>query len=111
MLCKYRDISDYCSRSYSHLGYAYAISGETDKALVIIKEMKELVKSNIKVNPSSYAIVYSGLHDYDNAFKCLEEAADNHDTLLLFMNCYPEFAPIRSDPRFNALLKRMNLSE
>jgi serine/threonine-protein kinase len=43
----------------------------------------------------------------DEAFACLEEAFKQQDSQLLFMGCHPRLAPLRSDPRFLDLCRRI----
>jgi serine/threonine-protein kinase len=48
--------------------------------------------------------------DTTRALDWLEKACDDHEPGLPYINCFPLYDPIRSDPRFQALLRRMNLS-
>ena len=54
------------------------------------------------------ALVYLGLKDHDSAFKWLTQACEEHDPLLAYAANNPMYDPLRSDPRFQALLKKMN---
>ena len=58
------------------------------------------------------AIIYMGLGDKDKAFEWLERAYDDGSVLttgLLMTISSTTFDPLRSDPRFADLLRRMNL--
>jgi hypothetical protein len=55
------------------------------------------------------AEVYIGLGDNDKAFQWLHKAIDQRD-LAPFLTCDPLFDPLRTDPRFSSLLKRVNLA-
>ena len=92
------------------LGYTYALSGEKDKAQCILHKLIER-KKEYYVSSTSIAMIYVGLNENDKAFEWLERAYDEHDTYLLYINSQPESDPIRSDPRFKALLKKMGFPE
>jgi hypothetical protein len=61
------------------------------------------------VAPASVAWVYLGLKDPDRAFEWLDRAVDAHDQLMMPIKSYAFFDPIRDDPRFQALLRKMRL--
>jgi hypothetical protein len=48
------------------------------------------------------------LGDMDRALKLLEAAFEEHDAELIYLKVDEEFDSVRSDPRFQALLHRMN---
>ena len=92
------------------IAYTYTRLGEKEKAEQILK--KWLHQSREEYVPSmSLASMYIGLGDYYNAFKRLDIACDEHDSHLVFLTFWPDFDPIRSDPRYKALLKKMGLPE
>ena len=49
--------------------------------------------------------------DYDQAIEWPGQAADERDSLMAFLDGWFAFDPLRSDPRFHALLKKMNFPE
>ena len=57
------------------------------------------------------ALVNVGLGERDQAISWLEKAAEERDGMLTFLNRCPEVDPLRADPRFHALLRRMNFPE
>ena len=61
---------------------------------------------------SSYSIgeVYMRMGETERAIKWLQQAYDEHDTELVSLAVQPEFNPIRSDPRFQEILKHMKLT-
>jgi tetratricopeptide (TPR) repeat protein len=61
------------------------------------------------IEPESETIVLAILGEADAMFECLEQAIDRKDAPILEGNAV--YAPYRSDPRFTALLRRMNLTE
>jgi hypothetical protein len=53
--------------------------------------------------------LYLGLGDKDRAFEALNRACDNREMLIDYIKVDPFFDPLRSDPRYFALLRPMNL--
>jgi hypothetical protein len=53
-------------------------------------------------------MIYFGLGDIDKSFNWLEKVVEEHDSMRLFLNS-PFLDPLRPDPRYNALLRKMNL--
>ena len=99
------------SRSMNLLGYAYAKAGKVDEARQILeKVMKEKYKGNMSYE-LKIASLYTGLGEYDNAFGVLEKAYEEHVHDLPCITLWPFFYDLRSDPRYKALLKKMELPE
>jgi hypothetical protein len=57
------------------------------------------------------ALVYAGLNDKDKAFESLESAFEERSTLLTYLKMDPRFDSLRGDPRFKAMLRRLNFLE
>jgi len=91
------------------LGHAYAVIGRTADAQKILTELQTRRKS-IYVSPLTDALVYIGLNDFDRAFAALEQARKDGDMWLTENNLDLVFSPLRGDPRWAALLKRMGIS-
>jgi hypothetical protein len=62
------------------------------------------------VAPYDIAVVYMGLRDKGQALKYLEMAYADHACWMIFLRHDPRFDPIRSDPRYLDLLRRMHLT-
>lgn len=90
----------------SCLAHAYALAGKKDKARVILGELKSPPKQT-PVEPYFVAVIYVGLKENDQAFAWLEKSFEQHDPNLPAMKCDPQLDPLRSDPRFSSLLKRV----
>jgi len=58
---------------------------------------------------NSFARIYTHLGDKDQAMRWLEESYEKHEFFLTFLTVAPAFDPFRDDPRFQDLLRRMNL--
>ena len=91
----------------AYLGYVYGITGNQAKAQEILNELIESAKEEY-VPSTAFAILYIGLKNNDNAISWLEQAYEERSPLMVYLNCAPEYDPMRSDPRFISLLKRMN---
>jgi hypothetical protein len=57
------------------------------------------------------ALIYLGLGEHDKAFEWLDKAWEERSPQLYVINCLPEVDKVRSDPRFQNLLRRMNLAD
>jgi DNA-binding winged helix-turn-helix (wHTH) protein/TolB-like protein/Tfp pilus assembly protein PilF len=60
--------------------------------------------------PDAVALAYGWLGDKDQAFRWLERDFQAHDFYLVFLKVDPAFDPLRSDPRFGDLLRKVGLS-
>ncbi|MDH4218821.1 MAG: protein kinase [Candidatus Aminicenantes bacterium] len=88
--------------------YAYALPGKRDESLGIIEEMKELWRQGgIAAYP--IARVYAGLGEEDLVLEWLEKSIERREPLIVRLNVDPIFDSLCSNPRFKALLKKMNL--
>jgi len=90
------------------LGLAYGRAGQKDKARALLKELKVLSKTRF-VPPVNFAAIYVGLGEIDTAFEWIDKGFDEHETVMPFYKVAPDFDNYRSDPRFEKLLKKLNL--
>ncbi len=98
-------------QSLGRLGNVYARAGMTAEAQKCIRELKEVLKKDDRVGTYELAMAYAGLGDKDQAFAWLNKAYDRHDKGMTFVKVDPPFQPLHSDPRFQALLRRMNFPQ
>jgi DNA-binding winged helix-turn-helix (wHTH) protein/TolB-like protein/Tfp pilus assembly protein PilF len=98
------------SVSYSHLGYAFAASGNREKAEKVINELKERSKQSY-VPSNNIARIYAGLGEKQQALDLLERALNDRETGLTFLKVVPQWDAIRQEPRFKALLGRIGFTE
>ena len=90
------------------LGHAYAMSQRTYEANKILDELDELSKQQY-VSPYEVAAIYTALGNNDQAFQSLEKAYAEHSFHLVNLNVSPQFKSVRSDPRFQDLVRRIGL--
>ena len=92
------------------LGHVYAVSGQRDEALKTLDQLKENAGQRY-VSPYSFALVYAGLGDKDQAFQWLEKSRQDRTPYLSTIKVDPLLDNLRSDPRFAELMRRVGLSE
>ena len=63
------------------------------------------------VSPYAVATIYAGLGDREQAFLWLEKSYQERSPLLTFLRVEPTLDSLRSDPRFESLVRRVGLSE
>ena len=91
-----------------HMGNGYAREGRTAEARAILPRLQQHIEKS-GIGRYEIALVYAGLNDKDNAFHWLEEGYKARDKGLTYLKIDPCLAPLRSDPRFLDLLKRVGL--
>jgi tetratricopeptide (TPR) repeat protein len=96
------------SHTLMELGYVYAVSGKKAEAENLILQLKQKASQS---GADSYVLapIYTGLGDRDQAFASLEKAYAEHSFWLIFLNVEPNLDPLRSDPRFANLVRRVGL--
>ena len=89
-----------------HLGYAYGLIGRRGEAEKSLASLRELARHRY-VLPSSTALVWLGLGDHDQVFASFDQAFDEREARMTHLKVDPTFDPLRSDPRFTGLLRRV----
>jgi TolB-like protein/DNA-binding winged helix-turn-helix (wHTH) protein/Flp pilus assembly protein TadD len=92
----------------AHIAHVLAVSGRKTEALAALAKLQELAQRQY-VPPYDIALVYVGLGDKDKAFVWLEKAYNDHSTEMIYFKVDPMLAPLRSDLRYDNLLRRMRL--
>jgi TolB-like protein/DNA-binding winged helix-turn-helix (wHTH) protein/Flp pilus assembly protein TadD len=100
------ELSGHSGAFDSNLGYAYAVSGRKEEALKIVDDLESRHPANYSVD-ADIALIYVGLDDRDEAISRLNKAFDARFKASILRR--PAFDPLRSDPRFQDLLRRMGL--
>ena len=94
------------------LGYAYAVAGRKADARKMLDQLLALSEKRY-VPAVSIVVIYVGLGDKDKAFEWLERAFKERSvgSTFVVLKVDPIWDPLRSDPRFADLLRRMNLAQ
>jgi len=91
------------------LGYTYAASGDTTRARMVLLRLEKQRRQQY-VDPEAFALIYAGLGNKDRAFEWLRRAVDDRQGWVTFVKAEPMLDNLRSDPRFEDLLRRVRLT-
>ncbi len=92
------------------LALMYGLAGRKSETRKIISELKEKSRHHY-VFPSVFAYAYLGLGEKDRALTYLEQAYEEQDPGLFYLKASPLLDSLRSEPRFQALLRRVNFPQ
>ena len=93
-----------------YLGLWLARSGSRDEAQEILAELEKAAVEDY-VRPSTLAVVYIGLGYKEKALEQLEKDLSGRSFTAIYFGVLPEVDELRSEPRFKAMLKQMNLPD
>jgi tetratricopeptide (TPR) repeat protein len=93
----------------AELGHALAASGDRAGAQKIIEELIQLSLQRY-VSPYSIATIYAGMGDKDKAFEWLEKAYEEHADFLAYFKVDPRYEGLRSDPRYENIIRKIGLT-
>jgi len=94
----------------SRLVYAYGRMGQKDKARAELRKL-EAMNSMSRHDPVAMVMAYIGVADNDAALRSLEKAYAERSNLLTALKVEPVYDPLREDPRFQELLRRVGFAE
>jgi pentatricopeptide repeat protein len=89
---------------------AYAHAGRRRDALRLLEELKRRQQAGY-IPTAAFVNAYLGLGDNEQAFDWLERAYQEQSNILLFLKVHPFFDPLRGDPRFAELVRRVGLDQ
>jgi len=95
-------------RTSGALAAAYAYSGRAGEARQILRR---ITAPDSMTPASDIAITYFALGDLDRGLEWLAKSVDRKETVARFLKVSPQFDDLRSDPRFQALVARLNLPD
>jgi TolB-like protein/DNA-binding winged helix-turn-helix (wHTH) protein/Flp pilus assembly protein TadD len=88
---------------------AYAHAGRRADALQLVAELKQRQRKGY-IPAGAFVNAYLGLDDTDQALAALEQAYKEQSNILQFIKVHPYFDPLRNDPRFVDLVRRVGLA-
>jgi TolB-like protein/Tfp pilus assembly protein PilF len=89
-------------------GHALALAGDTAGARKVLADLQHLAQSRY-VSSLYFAGVYTGLGEKSTALDWLDKAYKERNDRLVYLNVDPMADPLRSEPRFRDLMKRLHL--
>ena len=102
------ELSGHSGAFNSYLGYTYAMSGQKEEAIKIVDDLRVRHDQNPSAD-ADIALIYVGLGDRDRAMIALNKAYGARFKASILLR--PAFDPLRSDPRFQDLLRRIGLPQ
>ena len=104
---KAKDLSRGNAEATATMGYALAKSGKREEALAVQKELEDRARADF-IPAYVLAQIPLALGDRIKALRLLETALEQREALMVFLKVDGKWDPLRSEPRFLKLMKRMN---
>jgi serine/threonine protein kinase/tetratricopeptide (TPR) repeat protein len=95
--------------SLPDLAYAYALAGRRAEARLMMAKIREQ-STRTYIPPDAVALVHLALGDQQQALSVLEAALPDRNLLYYWLTADPRYDPLRSEPRFQALIRAMGLA-
>ncbi|HSS16416.1 MAG TPA: FlgO family outer membrane protein, partial [Candidatus Dormibacteraeota bacterium] len=92
------------------IAYAYGMAGRKTEARQMLEATKKLIARRDDLDKFWLACAYTGVGDKDRAIACLEQDCENHATAAVSLKSIPLFDPLRSEPRYIDLMRRVRLT-
>jgi len=109
-LRKAKDLSPGGTFALAILGCTYAQAGQKAEALKVLDQLKQLARQRY-IPAYHFAIVFVGLGEKQQAFEWLAKAYDERSDNLTLLKVEPVYDRLRSDPRFQDLVRRIGLPQ
>jgi hypothetical protein len=92
------------------LGHADAVAGRTADAKAVLAELETLSRRRFILPNNLFVLIHAGLGNRDQAFAWLDRAFEARSDFMIALKVEPAPDPLRSDPRFAAMLRKMSLT-
>lgn len=102
------ELSSNVSLTIGMLAYAYARAGNSNRAQELLSQLQAR-SGDEYVSSYELTLIHVALGDVDRAFTLLEDAFQQKDGWLRFMNSDPRMDPLRADSRFNKMLTKIGI--
>ena len=100
------DISAGAGSYLGGLGWGYARVGRKDDARSVLMQLREMRKQKY-VMATNIALIHAELNETEEALRWLEQGYEERAAWMVYLNTDPRYDTLRSDPRFQELLRRM----
>jgi tetratricopeptide (TPR) repeat protein len=107
---KARKLSHDSPESLASLAHCYAVSGATDDARALLRDLTELSEHRY-VSPYDLALIHGGLGQKEKAFESLGRAYEIHDGWMIYITVDPRWQSLRKDARFIEIVQRVGLPQ
>ncbi len=95
-------------RMLGWMGAAYAKSGQKEKAIELIDEMKVRYTENSSGSVAFFiAVIYTALEDQPSALKWLQTSYESHEMEIPWLISEPQFYPLHDEPAFRKMVKKV----
>ncbi|HEU5163671.1 MAG TPA: protein kinase [Thermoanaerobaculia bacterium] len=101
-------LSNQVTEQVANLGTAYAAAGKEEEARAILRRLEERVATS-GADPYHLATLYAALGDHERAFAALEKSIAMNSGMVGGVKVERGLRPLRSDARFEKILRRMGL--
>jgi hypothetical protein len=95
--------------SEAHEGYVFARKGDLREARAILADLQK--KDDDESDPLPVLTVQIALNEKEAAFASLERAYQLHSNAITSLKVNPIYDPLRKDPRFTDLMRRVGLDK
>jgi hypothetical protein len=95
---------------WSWQAYVYGHADQEERARRLLKKLQQL-KGKREMDPAAILFAHIGMGDREQSFAWLENAYSQHSSGLTTLKVEPIYDPLRGDPRFQELLRRVRLAE
>jgi eukaryotic-like serine/threonine-protein kinase len=108
---KFEAVAEHWAVFLAEFGYAYALSGQKTKALEVLHQLEKRSQREF-IDPALMVNIYTALGDTRQALDWLDKAYEERSCVWLpWLKVEPKFDPLRSEPRFIALLQKTGLDQ
>ncbi|HEX2833963.1 MAG TPA: protein kinase [Thermoanaerobaculia bacterium] len=92
------------------LAHALTSAGREAEALEVVEQLRQAAAKRY-ISPYCFAVAYTGLRRFDEAFEALEKSFEEKNAWMWFLPVDSRFHPLRGDPRLESLLQRYGLAQ
>ena len=97
--------------SWGYEAYVRGRAGQMARARYALRKFRETSRRSNSDPAGMFALAYTGMGNKDEAFAWLQKAFAEHSIALLGLKVDPAYDPLRSDPRFQDLLRRLGFAQ